>query len=208
LAYYIFQMFFASDAVQDSWTGWCGNLPWEATPNPPPVPPTLVEAIAALVNATADNTRFLREMAGQQMQQQGGRAYPQGPRETSYLDFSETRPPLFVKDEDPLEANEWIRVIEQKFGLLRCTETQKPLFATQQLRGPASTWWGNYVAIQPAGHQITWDEFKLAFWEHYIPKGVLHMKQEQFMMLKPGEDSISTNSTTCPSMPSIRSTLI
>jgi hypothetical protein len=69
----------------------------ETTPNPPPVPPTLVEAIAALVNATADNTRFLREMAGQQMQQQGGRAYPQGPLETSYLDFSETRPPLFVK---------------------------------------------------------------------------------------------------------------
>jgi hypothetical protein len=60
----------------------------EATPNPPPVPPTLAEAIAAFVNATADNTRFLREMAGQQMQQQSGRAYPQGPRETSYLDFS------------------------------------------------------------------------------------------------------------------------
>jgi hypothetical protein len=64
----------------------------EETPNPPPVPPTLAEAIAALVNATTDNTRFLREMAGQQLHQQGGRAYQQGPRETSYLDFSETRP--------------------------------------------------------------------------------------------------------------------
>jgi hypothetical protein len=40
----------------------------EATPNPPPVPPTLAEAIAALVNATTDNTRFFREIAGQQMQ--------------------------------------------------------------------------------------------------------------------------------------------
>jgi hypothetical protein len=65
-------------------------------------------------------------MAGQQYQHQGGRAYSQGPRETSYLDFSETRPPLFVKTEDPLEADEWIRVIKQKFRLLRCTETQKP----------------------------------------------------------------------------------
>jgi hypothetical protein len=78
----------------------------------------LAEAIAALVNATADNTRFLREMAGQQYQQQGEQAYPQGPRETTYLDFSETRPPLFVKVEDPLEADEWILVIEKKFGLL------------------------------------------------------------------------------------------
>jgi hypothetical protein len=117
------------------------------TPNPPPVPPTLAEAIAALVTATADNTRFLHEMAGQQLQQQGRRAYPQGPRETSYLNFSETRPPLFVKAEDPLKAHKWIWVIEQKFGLIRCTETQKPLFASQQLRGPASTWWRNYVAI-------------------------------------------------------------
>jgi hypothetical protein len=148
----------------------------EDTPNPPRVPPTLAEAIAALVNATADNTRFLREMAGNQFQQHGERAPPQGPRETSYLEFSETRPPLFVKAEDPLEADEWIRVIEQKFGLIRCTETQKPLFAAQQLRGPASTWRGNFVAVQPAGHQVTWDEFKLAFREHYIPEGVLHMK--------------------------------
>jgi hypothetical protein len=141
----------------------------------------LVEAIAALVSATSDNTRFLREMVGDQFQQQGGRAYPQGLRETSYLDFSETRPPLFVKAEDPLEGNEWVWVIEQKIGLIRCTETQKSLFATQQLRGLASTWWGNFVAIQPARHQVTWDEFKLAFREHYIPEGVLHMKQKEFM---------------------------
>jgi hypothetical protein len=163
----------------------------EATPNPPPVPPTLAEAIAALVNATADNTHFLREMTGQQLQQQGRRGYPQGPRETSYLDFSETRPPLFVKAEDPLEADEWIHVIEQKFGLLRCSKTQKPLFAAQQLCGPDSTWWGNFVAVQPADHQITWDEFKLAFREHYIPEGVLHMKQEEFMKLKQGGDTVT-----------------
>jgi hypothetical protein len=179
----------------------------EDTPNPPPVPPTLVEAIAALVNATADNTRFLREMAGNQFQHHGGRAPPQGPRETTYHEFSETCPPLFIKAEDPLEADEWIRVMEQKFRLVRCTETQKPVFATQQLRGPASTWWENFVAIQPAGHHITWEEFKLAFHEHYVPEGVLHMKQEEFIRLRQGEIlycSISINSIICPSMPSIK----
>jgi hypothetical protein len=163
----------------------------EATPNPPLVPPTLAEAIAALVNATAENTRFLWEMENQPLQQQGRRAYPQGPCETSYLDFSEMRPSLFVKAEDPLEADEWIRVIELKFGLLRCSETQKPLFAAQQLRGPASTWWGNFVAVQPADHQITWEESKLAFRKHYIPEGVLHMKQEEFMKLKQGGDTVT-----------------
>ena len=124
----------------------------EDTPNPPPVPPTLAETIAALVNANTDKTRFLREMVGNQFQHHGRRAPPQGPRETSYLEFSETCPPLFVKAEDPLEVDEWIRVMEQKFVLIRCTEIQKSLFAAQQLRGPASTWWGNFVAVQPARH--------------------------------------------------------
>jgi hypothetical protein len=80
--------------------------------------------------------------------------------------------------------------MEQKFGLICCTETQKPLFVAQQLRGLASTWWGNFMAIQQAGHQVTWDEFKLAFREHYIPEGVLHMKQEEFIRLKQGGDTV------------------
>jgi hypothetical protein len=162
----------------------------DETPNPPPVPPTLAEAIAALVNATADNTRFLRELVGNQFQQHGGRGQSQGPRDTTYLEFSEPRPPLFVKAEEPLEADEWVRVMEQKFELIRCTETHKPLFAAQQLRGPASTWWANFSTIQPAGHLVTWAEFKQAFREHYVPEGVLQMKLEEFIRLKQGGDSV------------------
>jgi hypothetical protein len=165
----------------------CGR---EDTPNPPPVSPTLAEAIAALVNATTDNTRFLLKMAGNQFQQHGGRTPPQGLCDTTYLEFSETRPPLFIKAEEPLEADEWVRVMEHKFWLIRCTETQKPLFAAQQLRGPASTWWANFSAIQPIGHQITWEEFKLAFRAHYVPEGVLRIKQEEFIRLKQGGDIV------------------
>jgi hypothetical protein len=47
------------------------------------------------------------------------------------------------------------------------------------------------VAVQPANHQITWEEFKVAFCEHYIPEGVLHMKQEEFMKLKQGGDTVN-----------------
>jgi hypothetical protein len=119
----------------------------EETPNPPPAPPTLAEAIAALINATTDNTHFLREMAGNQIHQQGGRGQHQAHRDTTYMDFLETRPPIFIKAEEPLEVDAWIRVMEQKFGLIQCTETQKPLFVAQQLRGLASTWWANFAAV-------------------------------------------------------------
>jgi hypothetical protein len=69
-------------------------------------------------------------------------------------------------------------------------ETQKPLFGAEQLRGPDSTWWGNFIAIQPKGHLITWAKFKQAFREHYILDGILQMKLEEFVHLKQGGDSI------------------
>jgi hypothetical protein len=98
----------------------CGG---EETLIPPPVPPMLVEAISALINATVDNTHFLQEMAGKQIHQQGGRGQHQAPRDTMYMEFSESHPPVFVKAEEPLEMDEWTCVMEQKFGLVQCTDT-------------------------------------------------------------------------------------
>jgi hypothetical protein len=62
--------------AQDGTGTSCGG---EKTLIPPPVPPTLAEAVAALINATTDNTHFLREMARNQIQQQGGRGQHQAP---------------------------------------------------------------------------------------------------------------------------------
>jgi hypothetical protein len=158
----------------------------EETSNPPPVPPTLAEAIAALVNATADNMCFLRELAENQFQQHRGRGQPQGPRETTYLEFSETRAPLFVKAKEPLEADEWVRVMEQKFGLIRCTRPYSP----PNSWGVLLALGGQISAIQPAWHHVTWEEFKLAFREHYVLEGVLQMMLEEFIRLKQGGDSV------------------
>ncbi|KAL5647153.1 hypothetical protein ACJX0J_041508, partial [Zea mays] len=58
------------------------------------------------------------------------------------------------------------------------------------MRGPASTWWANFVAIQPEDHLVTWAEFKLAFREHYILDGVLQMKFEEFVQLNQGNDTV------------------
>jgi hypothetical protein len=46
----------------------------------------------------------------------------------------------------------------------------------------------SYSACRPSNY---WDEFKLAFREHYILEGVLHMKQEEFMKLKQGGDTVT-----------------
>jgi hypothetical protein len=42
----------------------------------------------------------------------------------------------------------------------------------------------------PAGHQITWDEFKRAFKEHHIPKGLMDRKMKELLALKQGSDTV------------------
>jgi hypothetical protein len=43
-----------------------GDAEADINPPPPPVPPTLADAIVALVNATTDNARVLHEIAHHQ----------------------------------------------------------------------------------------------------------------------------------------------
>jgi hypothetical protein len=74
--------------------------------------------------------------------------------------------------------------MESKFGLLRCTEVQKTLFTTRQLRGEASAWWANYTATHPVDYHVSWAKFCGAFCTHYIPTGVMRKKRQEFMDLK------------------------
>jgi hypothetical protein len=59
---------------------------------------------------------------------------------TTYRDFVATHPPIFIEAREHLEADHWLWAMEFKFGLLRCTEIQKTLFAMQQVPGDASEW--------------------------------------------------------------------
>jgi hypothetical protein len=97
---------------------------------------------------------------------------------------------VFTKADEPLEADDWLQTMEQKFDLIPCTEYQKPAFAAQQLRGAASAWRANLVAMQPAGILITWAEFRAAFRAHYILEGVMAMKLDEFLALKQGDQTM------------------
>ena len=82
-------------------------------PDPPPVPPTLTDAIAALVHVTIENARLLREIAQSnqnmvhnQNMVQGNRGRNHNRQEATYVDFIDTRPPVFTKADEPLEADD------------------------------------------------------------------------------------------------------
>jgi hypothetical protein len=92
---------------------------------------------------------------------------------------------LFTRAEDSLDADVWLRVVESKFPLLNgvCSDVAKVRFATQQLRGPARTWWDHFLAMQPVDHVVEWREFKAAFRGHHIPAGIKDHKLNEFLAL-------------------------
>jgi hypothetical protein len=101
-------------------------------------------------------------------------------------------PPTFEEAKEPLVADAWIRAIEAKFSVftLPCSEEHKASFAALQLHGAALLWWENFKSIIPAGHQIAWAEFKRAFKEHHIPKGLMDIKTKELLALKQGSDTV------------------
>ena len=102
----------------------------DGIPYPPPVPPNLADAITALVNVTVENARLLREIAqSNQNMVQGNRGHNHNRQEATYVDFIDTRPLVFTKADEPLEADDWLWTMEQKFDLIPCTKMQKPVFA-------------------------------------------------------------------------------
>jgi hypothetical protein len=114
-----------------------------------PLPPTLAEAIASILESRDEQTELLQQLVANSAHDGNGVRNAPNPAPTTYSDFAATHPPLFTEVGEPLGADHWLRAIESKFGLLRCTEVQKILFATQQLRGDANVWWANYTSTHP-----------------------------------------------------------
>jgi hypothetical protein len=111
---------------------------------------------------------------------------------TTYSQFIEMKPPTFTKAEEPLDAETWVRAIEAKFFafVLPCSEEHKARFAALQLRGEALMWWEHFKTMQPTGHEVTWTEFKKAFKDHHIPKGLMVRKMKELLALKQGDDTV------------------
>ena len=76
----------------------------------PPGPPTLADAIANLLTERGEQTRLLNLLI--QNQENALRPRPGSEMRVTYSQFLETRLPIFMKPEHPLEADEWIRTIE------------------------------------------------------------------------------------------------
>jgi hypothetical protein len=128
----------------------------------------------------------------QQMNQRHNDQQDEDPRVATYAQFAALKPPLFHKAEEPLEADAWLRAIEAKLDVLTlpCSEERKVKLAAMYLHGPTLLWWDHIKMMRPNGHEITWAEFKTAFKNHHIPKGVVESKLNELLNLRQVSNSV------------------
>jgi hypothetical protein len=73
--------------------------------------------------------------------------------------FIRLKAPTFSYSDDPLYADDWLRMIETKLDLTFCSDEECVAITADQPEGPAKAWWDNYITTHPNPTFITWLEF-------------------------------------------------
>src|SRR3954470_13507208 len=108
----------------------------------------------------------------------------------SIQDFILLNPPVFRCSSEPLEADDWLRSIERKLETAHVAPNDRVMFAVYFLEGAAGEWWENYIAMQPDGHIVTWQQFRDAFRGYHNLDEMMERKKEEFCNLTQGDRSI------------------
>src|SRR3954462_4314970 len=148
----------------------------------PPPPPSAAEIMMEAEKNRRDQTRLL-ELIEQNTAHHHNVV-------VSIQDFILLKPPVFRCSSEPLEADDWLRSIERKLDAAHVAPDDRVIFAGFFLEGAAFQWWENYVAMQPHGHVVTWQEFCVAFRGYHILDELMERKKEEFCNLSQGEMSI------------------
>jgi hypothetical protein len=98
--------------------------------------------------------------------------------------------PAFSHVVDPLDADDWIKVIGKKLDITQCNDREKVLYASGRLEGATSDWWDAFTAAHANADAITWQEFQVNFHAHHIPSGIMKLKKE-FLSLTQGNMTVS-----------------
>jgi hypothetical protein len=90
-----------------------------------------------------------------------------------------------------MDADDWLKIIENKLQVVQYNNHEKVLFASHQLEGPAADWWDAYVEAHKEPESINWQKFRNSFMTHHVPFGMMKLKKKEFKDLKQGSMSVN-----------------
>ena len=97
----------------------------------------------------------------------------EGQGRSKLRDFQNTNPSVFSKSEQPLDADDWIRTMENNLRVAHVGDNEKTDYVTHYLAGSARAWWETVRALLPQNEMVAWDAFKVKFLKRYVPTGLI-----------------------------------
>jgi hypothetical protein len=64
-------------------------------------------------------------------------------------EFMRGHPPTFAHSSDPMDAEDWLRTVEQELHTAQCDDREKVLYGPRLLRGATQSSWESYLATMP-----------------------------------------------------------
>jgi hypothetical protein len=101
------------------------------------------------------------------------------------------KPPTSAGSDNPMEADDWLKVIERKLDTIHCNVRDRVLLATHQLIEITLSWWEAYSRVVDNANTITWQEFMEEFHWYHIPDGIMKLKADKFCNLKQENKTLS-----------------
>ncbi|XP_073271488.1 uncharacterized protein [Primulina huaijiensis] len=143
-----------------------------------PQPPPVQDASARVI---ADMTGFCEKHVGD-----GARVRP----EASYERFRKIHPDEFYGTTDPFVAEGWIRSLEVIFRYMDMADADRVRYTINLLKGDASLWCEEAErGVNMA--TLTWEEFKMVFYDKYFTSDVRSRLKREFMGLRQGDWSVA-----------------
>ena len=129
-------------------------------PDMPPPPDQNMVQMFRLFMEDRQAAREVQQASIAALQQIAANANPQpnagagGGQRSSLRNFQDTDPPRFSKPIQPLDADDWLRTMENNLEVAAIAENEKVLFATHYLIGQARTWWETTKVHLPADQEL------------------------------------------------------
>ncbi|XP_028110834.1 uncharacterized protein LOC114309317 [Camellia sinensis] len=102
--------------------------------------------------------------------------------------FMKMKPPTFLGGIEPLKIETWLLEMEKLFEVFPCSEMQKVLLVTYNLKDEARRWW---LLILNSNGNITWAQFNEIFYDKHFPQCFQDQKVSEFQELKQGKISVT-----------------
>jgi hypothetical protein len=113
-----------------------------------------------------------------------------GDHRSKLRSFQNTNPLVFTKSEEPLDADDWLRTMENNLAVAEVGENEKVLYTTHYLAGAARAWWDSTRAMQAQGYVMPWEEFKGKFSKAHVPLGLVKRMRDEFRNPRQGSLSV------------------